>query len=180
MARTGSPVSRKTWPRARCQKWRSRSPRFSGPADSQNQTTVTPHQFCKRGLVPLSGKQRQQLGVGWSRPAAFGLVVVRLRVHRGASIVAEDERFGREIFWESFETVRHPPRAGVLKLRLFGFQPQRGDSMPAQGGAPVGRLPWADLGLPRWGEKTKVCNFKNSLCGWVWTIRYRLPRRAPC
>ena len=59
------------------------------------------HQFRKRGLVPLSGKQRQQLGVGWSRSAAFGLVVVRLRVHRGASIVAEDERFGREIFWES-------------------------------------------------------------------------------
>ena len=38
-------------------------------------------------------------------------------------------------------------------------------TVSTQGDAPVGRLPWASLGLPRWGEKPKVRNRKTRASG---------------
>ena len=55
---------------------------------------------------------------------------------------------------------------------------QRGAVMPAQGGAPVGRLPWADLRLPRWGEKPIERNSKTHTAGWYETTTARPVEQA--
>ena len=39
-------------------------------------------------------------------------------------------------------------------------------TVATQGGAPDGRLPWANLGLPRWGVNPKHRNFKTYASGW--------------
>ena len=53
-----------------------------------------------------------------------------------------------------------------------------------QGGAPVGRLPWANLTLPPWGGNPKQRNFKKRKRGTphtsLLTLRVSVPQREMC
>ena len=72
-----------------------------GPARFERRPTIVKHREImvgRRGEAPLVPPYTSPC---FNKAMALGFALVRLRVHCGASIVADGKYFGREIFGES-------------------------------------------------------------------------------
>ena len=91
------------------------------------------------------------------RESLIGLV---LRICESSRAIAKDASlhmkpvypviYGKSLFFNAFGKW----------LTALPFRAPKSVTVATQGGAPDGRLPWANLGLPRWGVNPKQRHFK--------------------